>query len=86
MTHSQKINFIFCENSWIIIKHSTPLLRSRTLERFSLHFLAKNITPLDVTNKIFCEGKVSAEECLKALHDFKNEKITENRWTTSGIL
>ena len=34
----------------------------------------ENITPLDDTDKLSCEGNVSAEECLKALHDFKNEK------------
>ena len=34
----------------------------------------ENITPLDDTDKLMCEGKVSAEECLKALNDFKNEK------------
>ena len=34
----------------------------------------ENITPLDDTDKLSCEGKVSAEECLKALKDFKNEK------------
>lgn len=32
------------------------------------------ITPLDETDKLSCEGKVSQEECLKAFHDFKNEK------------
>ena len=34
----------------------------------------ENITPLDDIDKLMCEGKVSAEECLKALNDFKNEK------------
>ena len=36
---------------------------------------SENIAPLDDTDKLMCEGKVSAEECLKALNDFKNEKL-----------
>ena len=32
------------------------------------------ITPLDEMDKLSCEGQVSEEECLKALHDFKNKK------------
>ena len=34
----------------------------------------ENITPLEKTDQQMCEGKVSAEECLKALNDFQNEK------------
>ena len=32
------------------------------------------ITPLEITDQQMCEGKVSADECLKALNDFQNEK------------
>ena len=35
---------------------------------------SENITPLKDADKQMCEGKVSAEECLKALNDFQNEK------------
>ena len=34
----------------------------------------ENIAPLENTDQQMCEGKVSAEECLKALNDFQNEK------------
>ena len=34
----------------------------------------ENITPLDDTDKFSCEGKISTQECLKALNEFKNEK------------
>jgi len=34
----------------------------------------ENITPLENTDQQMCEGKVSAEECLKAFNDFQNEK------------
>ena len=33
----------------------------------------ENICTLENTDQQMCEGKVSAEECLKALNDFKNE-------------
>ena len=32
------------------------------------------ITPLEITDQQMCEGNVSADECLKALNDFQNEK------------
>ena len=32
------------------------------------------ITPLEIADQQMCEGKVSADECLKALNDFQNEK------------
>jgi len=34
----------------------------------------ENITRLENTDQQMCEGNVSAEECLKALNDFQNEK------------
>ena len=34
----------------------------------------EKITPLEITDQQMCEGKVSAEECLKTLNDFQNEK------------
>ena len=34
----------------------------------------ENITSLENTDQQTCEWKVSAEECLKALNDFQNEK------------
>ena len=37
----------------------------------------ENITPLESMDQQMCEGKVSAEECLKALNDFQNEKSLE---------
>ena len=40
------------------------------------------ITPLEITDQQMCEGKVSADECLKALNDFQNEKSPE----TDGFL
>ena len=36
---------------------------------------SENITPLDEMDKLSWEGKVSSEECLRALHDFNNEKL-----------
>ena len=33
----------------------------------------ENICTLENTDQQMCEGKVSAEECLKALNDFQNE-------------
>ena len=36
------------------------------------------ITPLHETDKLSCEGKVSVEECLKALHEFKKRKVAGN--------
>ena len=35
----------------------------------------ENITPLENTDQQMCEGKVSAEECLKASLDFQNKKL-----------
>ena len=34
----------------------------------------ENITPVENMDQQMCEGKVSTEECLKALNDFQNEK------------
>jgi len=34
----------------------------------------ENIILLENTDQQMCQGKVSAEECLKALNDFQNEK------------
>jgi len=34
----------------------------------------ENITPLENDDMLSCEGKVTQEECLKALNEFKNEK------------
>ena len=34
----------------------------------------ENFTPLENTDEQMSQGKVSAEECLKALNDFQNEK------------
>ena len=47
----------------------------RTLKTQSMQPLLQfeNITPLDNTDQQMREGKVSAEECLKALNDFQNE-------------
>ena len=39
------------------------------------HWISKeNINPLENDDKLLCEGKVTREECLKALNEFKNEK------------
>jgi len=34
----------------------------------------ENIIPLENDDMLSCEGKVTQEECLKALNEFKNEK------------
>jgi len=37
----------------------------------------ENITPVENTDQQMCKGKVSDEECLKALNNFQNEKSPE---------
>ena len=46
----------------------------------------ENITPLENTDQQMCQEKVSAEECLKALNDFQNDKIAGNRRITCRVL
>ena len=51
---------------------ATHLRNSNDADSASAFF--ENITPLENTDQQMCEGKVSAEECLKASLDFQNEK------------
>ena len=46
----------------------------------------ENIIPLENDEMLSCEGKVTQEECLKALNDFINENSPGTRWVTSRIL
>lgn len=47
--------------------------RSSTLN--DAHWISKeNIIPLENDDNLLCEGKVTLEECLNALNEFKNEK------------
>ena len=74
MAHLRKINLRFCKNKWIIIKHfHTSVAHPEHLNDLASTF-SEHITSLDETDKLSYEGQVSEEECLKALHDFKNEK------------
>ena len=47
--------------------------RSSTLNDPLWNF-KENIIPLENDDMLSCEGKVTQEECLKALNEFKNEK------------
>ena len=47
--------------------------RSSTLSDSLCNF-KENIIPLENDDMLSCEGKVTQEECLKALNEFKNEK------------
>ena len=49
--------------------HEFPVTNNDLPQIFS-----ENITPLEIEDKLSCEGKVTQAECLKALKDFKNEK------------
>ena len=49
--------------------HEFPITNNDLPQIFS-----ENITPLEIEDKLSCEGKVTQAECLKALKDFKNEK------------
>ena len=49
-------------------KHRSSILKD------ALQIFTENIIPLENDDKLSCEGKVTQEECLKALNEFKNEK------------
>ena len=56
-----------------VTKDQFEILRNSN-DAVSASAFFENITPLENTDQQMCEGKVSAEECLKALNDFQNEK------------
>ena len=49
-------------------KHRSSILN------YPPRIFAENIIPLENDDMLSCEGKVTQEECFKALNEFKNEK------------